>query len=145
MSAKRLIALVLILCLLLSGCGNEPSIKGSVTPPKTTTAPQETAPAEESFFEPVERSDMPFEQVRYFHYDEVEYLACCDKIYELAEQGCEDEQEAADILWEARDELELIYDLGTLAEIKYYSDPTNVEAAEEMDYASELYYRMYDE
>lgn len=145
MSAKRLIALVLILCLLLVGCGNEPSIKGSVTPPKTTTEPQETATAEENFFEPVERSDMPFEQMLYFHYDEAEFMSLCEGIYALAEQGCEDEQEAADMLWEARDELELIYDLLTLAEIEYHSDPSDAEAAEEMDYASELYYRMSDE
>ncbi len=145
MSVKRIIAIVLALCLLLAGCGGETNIKGSVTPPQPTSTPQETAPPEDGVFGHVEHSDMPFSLMLYFHYDETEFMELCNRIYELAEVGCEEKWQAEDILWETRRELELIYDLGTLAEIAYYSDPTDTSAAEEMDYASELYYRMYDE
>ena len=155
MSKKRIAAFFIALALLLTaGCGGE-SIRGSISAadrPRSTPAPEESPSEEEievrsyggEHFAEVRRPEVHFEDMEYVRYEEADFMALCDEVYGFAENGGS-RNDADDALWLIYDELCYIYTLYTLAELRCDSDPTDSAAAEELEYISDIYFRMYDE
>lgn len=134
---KRLLALLLAMLLLFTGCGILNAIP-------QRGADKDRFKASDDYFEDVWRSDQKYSEIKYEHYERDSFTPFLDEIYRLAaEGGDEDAFYQADLdLWY---ELEYVYTLLQLAEIKTMTDPNDETYSEEYLYTQELYLELYDE
>lgn len=144
---KRFAAAVLIcalICSALSGCFYFP--RPVILPPRETEAqwtPKPSAPAPEVregdyFSGDVWRGDTAFADMEYEHYDPARFGEYTEAIYAFARQGGsqKDFDDADYLLW---DELNYVYTMAVLADLRYSADPTDEEAREERLYCDKLY------
>ena len=156
---KKILAVILAACLLFTtGCAGTDFLSEAIEDAVadiaeyvansfdegTGNALGEFAGASGAYFEDIPRQETDFYQMEYVHYNEEDFLAICDEMYAIAEQGAEI-SEAVETLDRLFEELYFIYTLSELATIEYYSDPTDPYWEAEANYSSELSFKLYDE
>jgi len=154
MLRKKLIALMLCVCLLFTtGCAAVDSLAGIIEEMiiklDNATAGGGVRPALQissrgDYFTHFEREEISFDQMDYVHCGDETVLSLCEAVYAIAEEGGSRE-ELSELLTSLYTELCRVYTMIELASLKYYSDPSDSGWEEEMNYSSELYYRLYDE
>ncbi len=149
MRFKKFTALILSLCLVFtSGCGLVDSLAEEIENVMADflEAGGEVliSPVSGEGFEHIERTEIAFEEMEYFHYSDEEFLALCDRVYAIAEEGGS-EDELSEIINQLYTELCLLFTMIELASIEYYCNPMDTAWEEEMNYSSELYFLLSDE
>ncbi len=135
-----LTALAIMLGLASCGAGGGMSFSAGAQAGKGDgTQPSNSGGVEQGYYSSVWHGDVDYSDMEYVHYDYQEFLKYVEPIYDMAENGG-DQEDFYNADYELYDQLYYIYTLYTLADLRATSDVTDQDASQEALYMQDVYY-----